>query len=83
MNGISLHKNLKKYFHDKPCLLFITPICISFIIIFKMQTYFITFIFKAKTLWVPRHRGLGGKYSQSIYLDEEGRGFESRTMINI
>ena len=26
----------------------------------------------------PRHRGLGGKYSQSVYLDEEGRGFESR-----
>ena len=26
----------------------------------------------------PRHRGLGGKYLLSIYLDEEGRGFESR-----
>ena len=25
-----------------------------------------------KTLYQPRHRGLGGKYSQSIYLDEEG-----------
>ena len=26
----------------------------------------------------PRHRGLGGKYLLSIYLDEEGLGFEPR-----
>ena len=26
----------------------------------------------------PRHRGLGGKYLLSIYLDEEGRGFKPR-----
>ena len=34
--------------------------------------------FDKKLSLPPRHRGLGGKYSLSIYLDEEGLGFKPR-----
>ena len=45
----------------------------------EKKLFFFNYQLKFFDNW-PRHRGLGGKYSliMSIYLDEEGRRFESR-----